>query len=76
MIGGLRAAMGYCGCPTVEDLRTKAQFVRITASGWHESHPHSVQITKEAPNYKFSTIIAQHNTRDLIVLLNNYSSVV
>ena len=51
MIGGLRAAMGYCGCPTVEDLRTKAQFVRITASGWHESHPHSVQITKEAPNY-------------------------
>lgn len=53
MVGGLRAAMGYCGCATLEDLRTKAQFVRITASGWRESHPHSVQITKEAPNYSF-----------------------
>ncbi|MDE2834547.1 MAG: IMP dehydrogenase [Bacteroidota bacterium] len=53
MVGGLRAAMGYCGCANMEDLRTKAQFVRITASGWRESHPHSVQITKEAPNYSF-----------------------
>ena len=53
MVGGLRAAMGYCGCAALEDLRTKAQFVRITASGWRESHPHSVQITKEAPNYSF-----------------------
>lgn len=53
MVGGLRAAMGYCGCATLEDLRTEAQFVRITASGWRESHPHSVQVTKEAPNYSF-----------------------
>ena len=51
MVGGLRAAMGYCGCATVEDLYEHAQFVRITASGIHESHPHSVHITKEAPNY-------------------------
>ena len=53
MVGGLRAAMGYCGCENLEDLRSDAEFVRITASGWRESHPHSVQITKEAPNYSF-----------------------
>ena len=53
MIGGLRSAMGYCGCATIEDFRLRAQFVRITASGLRESHPHSVQITKEAPNYSF-----------------------
>ncbi|MFT4605379.1 MAG: IMP dehydrogenase [Rhodothermales bacterium] len=51
MVGGLRAAMGYCGCPTIRDLHEKAQFVRITASGFVESHPHNVMITKEAPNY-------------------------
>lgn len=51
MVGGLRAAMGYCGCATVTQLREQAQFVRITASGVVESHPHNVQITKEAPNY-------------------------
>ena len=53
MVGGLRAAMGYCGCATVDELYEKAQFVRITASGLRESHPHSVHITKEAPNYSF-----------------------
>ena len=53
MVGGLRAAMGYCGCATLEDFRTRAQFVRITASGLRESHPHSVHITKEAPNYSY-----------------------
>ncbi|NNE71743.1 MAG: CBS domain-containing protein, partial [Rhodothermales bacterium] len=51
MIGGLRAAMGYCGCPTIDALYERAQFVRITGSGLMESHPHNVQITKEAPNY-------------------------
>lgn len=51
LIGGLRSGMGYAGCPTVEDLRTKAKFVRITSSGLAESHVHDVQITKEAPNY-------------------------
>ena len=51
MTGGLRAAMGYCGCPTVEALRARAQFVRVTAAGLRESHPHDVEITKEAPNY-------------------------
>ena len=50
--GGLRAAMGYCGCATVEDLRAKAEFVQITAAGIRESHVHDVQITKEAPNYR------------------------
>lgn len=51
MMGGLRAAMGYCGCPTIAALRDDAKFIRITASGVTESHPHNVQITKEAPNY-------------------------
>jgi len=51
MVGGLRAAMGYCGCGTVQELYERAQFVRITSSGLHESHPHNVHITKEAPNY-------------------------
>lgn len=51
MLGGLRAGMGYCGCATVSELQSKAQFVRITNAGLVESHPHDVSITKEAPNY-------------------------
>ena len=51
MMGGLRAGMGYCGCPTIDDLRTRAQFTQITAAGLKESHPHDISITKEAPNY-------------------------
>ena len=51
MIGGLRAAMGYCGCDTVEELAERAQFIRVTPSGLRENHPHDVAITKEAPNY-------------------------
>ena len=49
-LGGLRAGMGYCGAPTIEDLQ-KAKFVKISGSGIQESHPHNVTITKEAPNY-------------------------
>jgi IMP dehydrogenase len=52
MAGGLRAAMGYCGCATVDDMRTRAEFVEITTAGVRESHVHDVQITKEAPNYR------------------------
>ena len=51
MMGGLRAGMGYCGCPTVDDLRQNARFTQITAAGLRESHPHDIYITKEAPNY-------------------------
>ena len=51
LMGGLRAAMGYCGCATIEALRTRAEFVEITSAGMRESHVHDVQITKEAPNY-------------------------
>ena len=51
MIGGLRAAMGYCGCHTVAEMKAKAQFVRMTDAGLRESHPHDIAITKEAPNY-------------------------
>ena len=52
MAGGLRASMGYCGCATIEDMRSTAEFVQITAAGIRESHVHDVQITKEAPNYR------------------------
>ncbi|HEY1328620.1 MAG TPA: IMP dehydrogenase [Casimicrobiaceae bacterium] len=54
LMGGLRAAMGYCGCATIEDLRTRAEFVEITSAGVRESHVHDVQIVKEAPNYRVS----------------------
>jgi IMP dehydrogenase len=52
LIGGLKAGMGYVGCRTIEDLRTKARFVKISAAGMRESHVHDVIITKEAPNYR------------------------
>jgi IMP dehydrogenase len=52
LVGGLRAGMGYCGTPDIETLRTRAEFVRITSSGLIESHPHDINITKEAPNYR------------------------
>lgn len=51
LVGGLRAGMGYCGTATIEELRKKGQFIKITSAGLRESHPHDVQITKEAPNY-------------------------
>jgi IMP dehydrogenase len=52
LMGGVRAAMGYCGCATIRDLSTRAEFVQITAAGMRESHVHDVQIVKEAPNYR------------------------
>ena len=52
LAGGLRASMGYCGCATIEDMRTRPEFVEITAAGMRESHVHDVQITQEAPNYQ------------------------
>jgi IMP dehydrogenase len=52
MAGGLRASMHYCGCASIAEMQTKAQFVEITSSGIRESHVHDVQITKEAPNYR------------------------
>ncbi|MBR2133419.1 MAG: IMP dehydrogenase [Eubacterium sp.] len=54
MMGGLRSGMGYCGCHTIEELRTNAKFIKITGAGLVESHPHDVSITKEAPNYSGS----------------------
>ena len=51
MIGGLRAAMGYCGCGTIRDLQEKTQFIKMTEAGLRESHPHDIVLTKEAPNY-------------------------
>jgi len=55
LTGGLRSSMGYCGCGTIDEMRTKAEFVEITAAGMRESHVHDVRITKEAPNYRLET---------------------
>jgi IMP dehydrogenase len=52
MIGGLRASMGYLGAANIEEVRSKAQFVKVTSAGVREAHPHDVQVTKEAPNYR------------------------
>ncbi|MBA3331735.1 MAG: IMP dehydrogenase [Actinobacteria bacterium] len=52
LVGGLRQAMGYCGAHTIEDLRLHARFIRMSAAGLRESHPHDVSITKESPNYR------------------------
>jgi IMP dehydrogenase len=52
LLGGLRAAMGYTGCATIAEMRTKPEFLRVTLAGMRESHVHDVQITKEAPNYR------------------------
>lgn len=52
MVGGLKAAMGYTGCPTIAKMKDSAEFVRMTAAGFKESHVHDVTITREAPNYK------------------------
>jgi IMP dehydrogenase len=54
LVGGLRAGMGYTGCRTIKELKTKARFIRQTPAGLRESHPHDIQITKEAPNYSLS----------------------
>ena len=54
LIGGLRSSMGYCGTPTIPELKERGKFVRITNAGLIESHPHDISITKEAPNYSKS----------------------
>jgi IMP dehydrogenase len=51
LVGGLRAGMGYCGCKTLDELRTRARFIQVTAASVQESHPHDIAITQEAPNY-------------------------
>ena len=52
MVGGLRAAMGYTGCATIQEMKDKAEFIRMTTAGFRESHVHDVTITREAPNYR------------------------
>jgi IMP dehydrogenase len=52
LVGGIKAAMGYTGAGSIEELKARAQFVRITNAGLRESHVHDVTITREAPNYK------------------------
>jgi IMP dehydrogenase len=57
LMGGLRASMGYTGCATLEELRTRAKFVRVTNAGVRESHVHDVFVTKEAPNYQRDDLV-------------------
>jgi IMP dehydrogenase len=52
LLGGLRSSMGYTGCATIEEMRTRPQFVQVSMAGMTESHVHDVTITKEAPNYR------------------------
>jgi len=52
LLGGVRSSMGYVGCATIEELRTRPEFVQVTNAGMRESHVHDVTITKEAPNYQ------------------------
>jgi IMP dehydrogenase len=52
LVGGLRSGMGYCGCPTIDELRRNGRFIRVTAAGLRESHVHDVIVTQEAPNYR------------------------
>ncbi len=54
LMGGLKAGMGYTGCASINELHEKAHFVRISGAGLRESHPHDIQITKEAPNYSYN----------------------
>ncbi|MEG2851774.1 MAG: IMP dehydrogenase, partial [Hydrogenoanaerobacterium sp.] len=54
LLGGIKSGMGYCGCPNIEAMHQKAQFVKITGAGLKESHPHDIYITKEAPNYSIN----------------------
>lgn len=51
LVGGLRAGMGYCGAKSISELRNKARFILVSSASVSESHPHDIQITKEAPNY-------------------------
>ena len=51
LMGGLRSGMGYCGTPDIESLKNNGRFVKISSAGLRESHPHDINITKEAPNY-------------------------
>jgi IMP dehydrogenase len=55
LVGGLRASMGYIGAASVEEMHTRAKFVRITGAGLNESHVHDVTITEEAPNYRLNS---------------------
>ncbi|MBC8546838.1 IMP dehydrogenase [Clostridiaceae bacterium NSJ-31] len=54
LLGGIKAGMGYCGCPDIPSMHEKARFIRITGAGLKESHPHDIYITKEAPNYSIN----------------------
>ena len=57
LVGGLRAGMGYCGTPTIGELRERAKFIRVSGAGMIESHPHHLVITEEAPNYAVEHIV-------------------
>ena len=57
LVGGIRAGMGYVGTPTIEELRAKPRFLRVTHASVRENHPHDILISKEAPNYQVGSAI-------------------
>jgi IMP dehydrogenase len=59
LVGGLRAGMGYCGCKTLEELRTRTRFIQVTAASVQESHPHDIAITQESPNYSSADLASR-----------------
>jgi len=59
LVGGVRAGMGYCGTPTIDELRRNARFIRISAASVIENHPHNITITREAPNYAIDYQVEQ-----------------
>jgi IMP dehydrogenase len=62
LVGGLRAGMGYCGTRTIEELRTRARFIQVSAPSVQESHPHDIFITQESPNYSVSADYAHRDS--------------
>lgn len=60
LVGGLRSAMGYCGCATIEEFRTLPKFSRVSAATRTENHPHDIKITKESPNYTWEQAPESH----------------
>ena len=72
LMGGLRSGMGYCGTPTIEELKQRGQFVKISSASLKESHPHDIHITKEAPNYSVDES-KENNTREIWRYNRHYS---
>ena len=76
LIGGIRSGMGYCGTKDLDELRKNAQFIKMTGAGLRESHPHDVQITKEAPNYSYIIIERNREARFSVLFFVQIVSII